>query len=321
MIRAFQRGDEDSILAFHREAFPDHPPRTRAHFDWKFHHNPAGPTEAALAFRGERCVAFYGCSPTRCVLRGEPIVAGLQTDIAVAPDLRRGLTGGRLLIDVCKEYTRLFVAGTKSLEWGFPEPTLVSVGERHLRIRALRDVCWIVRSSNRASAPPEGIEVIQGTVTPVGVDDLWRRCASEHQLYTQRDARYLDWRYARHPDVTYSAFEAYRSGSLCGLAIVRSGGPDPRLLTIMEWLVPRGDTDVEHAMLFQLTDEARNRGLTYLGIWLPLSLPHARHLQEAHGFFAHGSPYLEYYRAWGSDSARRWLAENWFQTTGDIDFF
>lgn len=320
-IRAFQAGDEDRVLALHREAFPDHPVRGRAHLDWKFHRNPAGPPEAMLALQGERCVAFYGCLPIRCMLQGEPVVLGLQTDIAVAPDLRRGLAGSRLLIATCQEYTRRFVAGRKALEWGFPQPELQRVGERFLRIRALRDVSWIVKAAGRDSPRFGEIAVSEGDAIPDGIDEFWHRVGAGYALATIRDECYLAWRYCQHPDVRYTVFEARSAGDLRGVAIVRDGGPDPRLLTLMEWMTAPGDLEAEHALLARLTDAARARGLAYLGIWIPLAFPLARHLQERHGFFAHGSPFLECHRVWRSGLTRHWLAENWFQTTGDFDFF
>src|SRR5690606_3904438 len=320
-IRSFRPGDEDAVLAFHNAAFPEHPPRSRAHFDWKFTRNPAGPAEMALAFDGDRCVAVYAGMPIRCVLRGKPVLAALHTAVAVAPDRRRGLAGSRLVIEVGKEYTRRFIAGRKPIEWGYPEPALQRVVVRHLQVGVLRDVCWLVRRATDIPPARSAIEAAAVTAIPADVDELWARCAATFGAATVRDAAYLHWRYLAHPDVAYTVVEARAGGRLRGLAVLREGGIDPRLFAIMDWLVADDDRDAEAALLAFAAASARARERAYVGAFVPLALPLARRWQEELGFLVHYTPFQECYRAWGPDLGRRWLAEHWYQTGGDIDFF
>ena len=207
-IRAFQSGDEERVLAFHNEAFPGHAPRSRRHFEWKFLRNPEGRAELALALEGERCVAVYAGLSMRCVLRVVPIIAGLHTDVAVAPHLRRGLAGSRLIIAVGQVYTRAFVTGRQPIEWGFPEPGLQRVVVRHMHVGVLRDVCLLVQRAECVPAEPSDIEVTAVTRVASDVDALWHRCAAETCTATVRDARYLTWRYLEHPDVTHIVLQA-----------------------------------------------------------------------------------------------------------------
>jgi len=320
-IRPFRAGDEERVLAFHNHAFGAHAPRTRAHFDWRYLANPAGPPELVLALDGERCVAVYAVLPVRCVLRGEPVLAGLQTDMAVAPELRGGLGGSRLIVQVGEAYQRAFLNGTKPLEWGFPEPELQRVCLVHLKVGVLRDVCFLVLRPEHAPAAPQGIEVEVLERAPEGTDALWARCAPELAVATVRDARYLDWRYADHPDVPHVFLAARKDGALCGLAVLREGGPDPSLFSLMDWLVPADERDAERALLARACAEARARSLPYLAAWIPLGLPLALRWQEEHGFFAKQTPFQECYRSWVPGLGRRWLDQNWYQTLGDIDFF
>jgi len=321
-IRPFRAGDEERVLAFHNLAFAGHAARSRAHFDWKFLRNPAGPPELVLGLEGERCVAVYAVEPVRCILRGEPVLAGLQTDMAVAPELRTGLGGSRLILAVGEAYQRTFLNGTKPIEWGFPEPELQRVCVAHLKVGVLRDVCFLVRKAGRDLPARAGAP----DITPVArfsstADELWQRCAPELGTATVRDARYLNWRYAEHPDVPHVLLEARAGGLLRGLAVLRVGGPDPRLFSLMDWLVPQDDRETEGALLATACAEARARSLPYLAAWVPLAFPLALRWQEEYGFFAKSTPFQECYRAWLPGLGRRWLDEHWFQTMGDIDFF
>jgi hypothetical protein len=320
-IRAFQPGDEERVLAFHNRTFAGHAARSRAHFDWRYPKNPAGPPELVLALDGERCVAVYAVLPVRCVLEGAPVLAGLQTDMAVDPSLRGGLGGSRLIVAVGAAYQRTFLNGSKPLEWGFPEPDLQRVCLAHLKVGVLRDVCFLVLRADRSPAASAEVAVTRVERFTESADELWRRCASELGTATVRDARYLNWRYAEHPDVRYELLEARRAGALAGLAVLREGGPDARLLTLMDWLVPRDERAAERALLAEACAEARERSLPYLGAWVPLAHPLAWRWQEDHGFLAKGTPFQECYRSWGPGLRRRWLDEHWFQTMGDIDFF
>lgn len=328
-IRAFQPGDEERVLALHNRAFAGHAARSRAHFDWKFIANPAGPPELVLGLEGERCVAVYAVVPVRCVLEGKPVLAGLQTDMAVDPELRSGLGGSRLIVGVGEAYQRTFLNGTKALEWGFPEPDLQRVCLAHLKVGVLRDVSLLVRRTDLPFPPSEASADARSdacTVAPTAhfsaeVDELWARCAGELGTATVRDARYLNWRYAAHPDVEHVLLEARAGGALRGLAVLRAGGPDPRLFSLMDWLVPAAEREAERALLAHALAEAQRRALPYLGAWVPLSLPLAWRWQEDLGFLVKGTPYQECYRAWGSGLRRRWLDEHWHQTLGDIDFF
>lgn len=321
-IRAFRAGDEERVLAFHNHAFGAHAPRSRAHFDWRFLCNPGGPPELVLALEGERCVAVYAVLPVRCILRGAPVLAGLQTDMAVAPELRKGLGGSRLILAVGQAYQRTFLNGSKALEWGFPEPELQRVCLVHLKVGVLRDVCFLLRRVEHEFRLPPGSPRVQRVerFTPE-VDELWARCAPELGTATLRDARYLNWRYAEHPDVPHVLLEARAEGVLRGLAVLREGGPDARLCSLMDWLVPAADREAELALLARARAEAQARGLAFLAAWIPLALPLALRWQEELGFFVKSTPFQECYRCWAPDLDRRWLDQNWHQTLGDIDFF
>ena len=321
VVRPYQPGDEHALLALHNRAFDGHAPRSLAHWNWRFRDNPVDRIEIVLASDGAGdALAVYAVMPQRILLDGEPCRAGLQTDLAVDPRLRSGLASGRLIVAVGEEFRRRFHGPEVRLEWGFPEPHLQRVCLRHLGVGVLRDVLFLARECTPLSAP--ALEVRASHELPSGVEELWARCAPELGTATVRDARYLDWRYVRHPDVRHTLLSAHDThGELRGLAVVRTGGPHPAALALMDWLVPLADRDAERALLARAVAEAARRDLEGLAAWFPAPWPLFTRLQREHGFFVQGSPYQECYRARDSSLGRRWLDAHWYQTLGDVDFF
>lgn len=346
-IRPFRRGDEEAVLALHNRAFAGHTPRSRRHWEWKFRENPLGATEVIVAMAphgadaratgdtngngagghnghdgdGATCVAVYAVVPQRCVLRGDPCVGGMQTDLAVDPGLRNGLAGSRLIVGIGNAYSDAFLQGRKQLEWGFPEPHLQRVCMAHLKVGVMRDVVFLVREAGPVPSATDGLVTVPLGRLDAEVDALWERCKGAYGAAVQRDARYLAWRYAAHPDIRYFLLGARdASGTLRGIAVARAGGCDERLLSVMDWIVPEDDQAAERALLGGLAAIARDQRKDYLAAWIPLFLPQALRWQRQHGFFARPTPFQESYRCWVKGVGRRWLDEHWYQTMGDIDF-
>lgn len=318
-VRLFRPGDEERVLAFHNRAFA--PARSMAHFEWRFLQNPAGPPQLALALDAERCVGIYASIPVRCIVRGEPVLACVHTDCGVDPDLRRGLSGTRVILAVEHLHKIACVHGRVLLEWGFPEPALQRVVVRHCGVGVLRDVHMLVLAVDRVPVPPDDVDVAPVAAVPSDVDSLWQRVATSMAMTTVRDASYLDWRYARHPDHAHVMLTARSGGVLRGFAVLRDSGPDPSATTIMELIVPPDDGGAERALLARAGAEARARGREHVAAWVPLQLPAAYRWQRDYGFFVASTPFQECYRSWSRDLHRRWLGANWHRSIGDIDFF
>jgi hypothetical protein len=323
-VRPYRPGDEEALLAFHNRAFAGHAPRSRRHWDWKFRENPVGTTEIVLA-EGEhgRPVAVYAVVSHRAQLDSEACRAGLQTDLAVDSELRTGLGGSRLIVEIGETYQACFLADDVRLEWGFPEPELQRVCLRHLKVGVLRDVVFLGREPGPLPENGTSVEVRACARFGAEVDELWRKCRGELGTCTLRDQRHLNWRYADHPDVTYTLLEARAShgSALRGIAVLRAGGFHAGVVSLLDWLVPRDDHDAEHALVARALEETARERKQFLLAWFPTPWPLFLRFQLEYGFFARSSPFQECYRSRESAYDRRWLDEHWYQTLGDFDSF
>lgn len=324
-VRTWQEGDDEVVLALHRRAFNETAPRSLEHWNWKFHGNYKNAAEMAVAMNEDgECVAVYAGVPHRCVLDGEECRASVHVDMAVDPRLRGGIGGGGLLVSVGQLYFDTYANGVTQIGWGFPEPALQRMCLRYLKVGVLRDIISLVRDPasplrNRA----RGVETHRADRFGADVDELWKTCSAEVNTGTIRDAWYLNWRYADHPDVQHVLLEARdeAGGGLRGVAVLREGGYQDEVVSLMDWLAPLKDVDAEAALLERALEETVRRGKRYLTCWFPATMPQFQRFQLQHDFFVVATPFQVCYRSWVRTYKRRWLDRNWYQTMGDIDFF
>src|SRR5438046_5530495 len=85
-IRSYQQGDEAAILDLFARAF--HLPRSRAHFDWKYLHNPYGNEHISLACDASRLVGHYAGYPVPFWHQGQPLPAHQIGDTMTDPSIR-----------------------------------------------------------------------------------------------------------------------------------------------------------------------------------------------------------------------------------------
>ncbi len=323
-IRPYEPGDEAALLDLHNRAYSQHAPRSRRHWEWKFRGNPSGHLDILVGeSEGGDLAGVWAGVTLRFLLDHEPCAAILQLDVATDPALRSGLAGGARLASLGRQYFAAHFRGATKMAWGFPEPPLHRLGLRLLKFEVLRDVIFLVRDPTPAAPPPSAVEVRDVARFGDDADELWNTCAPELGTAVVRDARYLNWRYADHPDHPHLLLEARdaRTGTLRGLATAREGGWNPALLSMMDWLVPAEDREAERALVHRVVAEAAARDRQYVACWFPAPSPQFARFQLDHSFFAQATPYQACFRPRGKERDRRWYERHWYQTMGDIDFF
>src|SRR5687767_1621349 len=201
-VRLLRDADEAALLELHRSGFAGHPPRTAEHWRWKHRDNPLHRREIVVVEERDRgLAAVYAGVTYRIVLDGVERLAGLHSDVTVAPRYVGTPTATKLIAAAGERYFDLFAGGATALTWGFPEPAPQRIGLRFLRFEVLRDVAFLVREAGAATRTTESAGVTVEAVERFGAtaDELWSACATELGTATVRDGRYLDWRYAEQP--------------------------------------------------------------------------------------------------------------------------
>lgn len=329
-IRAYQPGDETALLACYNQVFPTAdgriPPRTLAHWQWKFRDNPAGRIQITLGAHAVdgSVVSTYAGIPVRIQAEGVSNLASQSADLVVLPKWRRH--GGRpgLFAQTGRLWMDLFLGeerGQSLFTFGWPIPAW-RAGQRYLGYLNIRDWDILFRETGLGFLPRQGpneLEVVEVARFGADVDSLWQRLVPELKLALIRDQRYLNWRYADHPDVRYALFECRErgSGALRGVCVYRvSDWLRPNTGYIVDWLVPAADTDATVALLAQCERRVSADGAHVLATLFNHVDPRFLTFQRL-GFMVLGTPYFLVVATTRLDTV--YYRDNFYLTLGDSD--
>jgi Acetyltransferase (GNAT) domain len=234
-VRAYQDGDEEQILPlFRRSFFVD---RSPARFRWEYLENPHGNRRISEAFAEDgRLVAHYAGYPVRFASNlhgGWRTHPAIQVgDTMTEPSVRhvgRGPTS--LLGRTVRHFYARFCTGQVAFNYGVNTGNIQRFSMSFVGARHLEPLPYHVRNARKPVAVPRpwllrlaGYRVERFTHFDERWDELFRRVRGAYRLLIERDARYLEWRYARCPDAEYACWAVFRRGRLVGWSVFRHRG-------------------------------------------------------------------------------------------------
>jgi len=235
-VRACQPGDEAQILAMFERSFRVR--RSPERWHWEYRDDPFGALCISGAFDATgRLVAHYAGYPVpfhRQTPGGPQRLIALQigdtmTDPAVR-HLGRGPTS--LLGRTVRHFYASFCEGRVAFNLGVNTGNIQRFSLRFVGARRLEPLPFerLPVDPGRRRGRGHWLDRLRGervarvTHFDERWDDLFRRAAPAYGLLVAREARYLEWRYARCPDVEYRVYAAFRRGRLLGWGVFRQRG-------------------------------------------------------------------------------------------------
>lgn len=317
VVRAQEGADVDAILDLHAAAFGQ-ARRSRAYWDWLI--GRQGTVAVAMLPDG-RCVGMYAGVRRRLWLdqREQRVMLGM--DLAIAPDWRRGLAAGRMLVALSRLHGSM--SADCVMVYGYPQPEVLRVLVGRMAFEVLGDVQFLVREPGRNGAAASAGALAVEALTDPGpeIDGFWQACRSRWSCTIVRDRHHWQHRFAEHPTVDYRILAARDGGRLRGLAAVRDGGIHRDALSIVDWLVAEGDDAAAAALLAAADEIAAARGRRAVVAWFRPCVAEFDGFQRRHGFRVVGSTYQVAFRPLRGGLRRVPLHERWHQTMADMDFF
>ncbi|HZF14020.1 MAG TPA: GNAT family N-acetyltransferase [Thermoanaerobaculia bacterium] len=234
VVRGYREGDEEQILALFRASF--HVDRSPVRWRWEYRENPYGAHRISQAFAPDgRLVAHYAGYPVRFyyAMSGPPrhLLALQVGDTMTAPAVRhvgRGPTS--LLGRSVRHFYASYCEGHVAFNYGFNTGNIQRFSMRFVRADRLEDCPYRVREVGPAPLSlPRGLARLGWRVERVQhfdrrFDRLFRRVRDAYRLLVERDARYLEWRYATCPGTEYFLYALTRFGRLVGWSVFRQKG-------------------------------------------------------------------------------------------------
>jgi Acetyltransferase (GNAT) domain len=235
-VREYQPGDEEQILPMFQRSF--YVERSPARWAWEYRDSPYGGLRISEAFTEDgRLAAHYAGYPVRFhrEIGGERrTLQALQIgDTMTEPSLRhvgRGPTS--LLGRTVRHYYSRFCEGQVDFNYGFNTGNIQRFSMSFVGARRLESLPFHVLDLERRplAAPGALLTRLAGwRVERVRhFDERWdaffQRVSGAYRLLIERDARYLEWRYARCPDTEYFVYAVFRRGTLAGWSAFRRKG-------------------------------------------------------------------------------------------------
>ncbi len=232
-VREYREGDEQQILPMFSRSF--YVERSLARWSWEYRENPYGTLRISEAFTsGGKLVAHYAGYPVRFhrEIDGETRkLAALQIgDTMTEPAFRhvgRGPTS--LLGRTVRHYYARFCEGQVAFNFGFNTGNIQRFSMSFVGARRLEDLPFhVLDLEKRPIVPPnpvlswlEGYRVERITHFDERWDDFFRQVSGFYRLLVERDARYLEWRYARCPDPESFIYAVFCWGRLVGWSVFR----------------------------------------------------------------------------------------------------
>jgi len=328
-IRPYQEGDEGQIVDLFNRVFGKN--RSLAHWHWQFRDNPEGKQIVVAVTGAGKVVGHYAAIPVRVTVDGRPFIFSQIVDSMVDRDSRRGLKRPGISTSLLTRLTQDHGAHDRAaVMYGFPTPETQRITQRlngfayHRALKLVRVVDGDLRRTpwqqmgdlwDRAR-----FGVLRVNRVDASVDRLWERCCGELRVATVRDARYLNWRYADCPDVTYRILVAkgLMTSSVQGLAVLRLGCMDQPIACLVDWLIPTEAEAAADRLLVRSLQEAKSAGMKELQAWLPASSPWHLHLLDC-GFRAVEDQGIGI-RSFTPAIPVEFLQKHWYYTMGDSDF-
>ncbi|HYO15503.1 MAG TPA: GNAT family N-acetyltransferase [Thermoanaerobaculia bacterium] len=230
-VREYRAGDEEQILPLFRKSF--YVDRSLERWGWEYRENPHGALKISEAFSEDgRLVAHYAGYPVRFhsetggAVRTFP---ALQIgDTMTEPSVRqvgRGPTS--LLGRTVRHYYARFCEGQVAFNYGFNTGNIQRFSMSFVGARRLEDLPFHVLDLEKTPLRPPnpflsrlaGYRVERIACFDGRWDEFFHRVSGAYRLLVERDARYLEWRYARVPDSEYFLYAVFRRGRLVGWSV------------------------------------------------------------------------------------------------------
>ncbi len=270
-LRPFRPGDESGILDLWEVAFNARMPLER--FTWKYLDNPYDRAMMLCVDDNGEVVTFYGGIPFRFQYR-DKVVQGVQLmDIMSHPDHRQN----KVFAATAKQFIAHFCTPDRlAFMYGFPGAHHFAIGERILGYQKTVETAYLtahipdMASGRSPDASGTGVtmhSILEHDLDKAAWQKFWPQVSHAYPFSLVRDARFLQWRFFRHPEKTYSVYRFTKNNTdqIIGYAVL-SFAPEKAVLVDF---MAKDSFDLFQQMLLCLKDMLLEKQVHTLVTWLP----------------------------------------------------
>lgn len=279
VVRRFQVGDEAPLNALFNRVF-DHE-RSLAEWYWKFEGNRAASgiktCAISVAESGGTIVGQFASQTFRFKIFNQETILAHGVDTVVDPAHR---LGARVILDLTRDHAGVFRDLGILFGYGVPNTDHGKVGSVLLNYRDICSLSTLWRRLNwrhtlrhrYPTLPAPAIGAVSRTWAAIehfrlrhadgvlvrqverfdsAVDNLWQRARDRYSILAVRDSRYLNWRYADHPQKQYVIFQAEAQDRLVGFIVLRLAESAPDKVGMIMDLFTEADPTTQAVLVRQ----------------------------------------------------------------------
>ncbi len=293
---------------------------------------------------GDRVAGSLGYMPADFWIEGKRVAVRFTHDLLVDPDYRgQGLAklvvdnaraqgdffpGGMWMTDPCYKihlacgfadaaplttYTlALDVAPFVAQKNLPPGKRLVArIGLAATRIRSLGRAHRTLARAGGAVRSIEGFDPAH--------DAAWARLGASYGITLARDAAYLNWRYARHPNLSYRLAVASKNGDVTGFIVWRPSAVGEKRAVVTDFLVAKGDVATLEWLLSHVIVQASATACRSLSVLTTQAW--ATRVVRSLGFYPRAARNTWVVAGWEGRIPEAWLTDHepWHVVLGDSD--
>ena len=209
-LRPYRPGDESGILNLWKVAFNDHMSLER--FTWKYLDNPYEQTMMLCVDDNGEVVTFYGGIPYRFQYRDRQVKGVQLMDIMSHPDHRENKVFAKTAFQFISHFC---TPNRLAFMYGFPGAHHFAIGQRLLNYRKTASAAYLTanipEAVSRLSPDVSAGDMTMRSISEHDLDKfdpgkLWSGLSHAYPFSLIRDARFLQWRFFRHPEKTYRVY-------------------------------------------------------------------------------------------------------------------
>lgn len=325
-IGPYREGDEIGILALWKKVFGKE--RDMAMWKWLFSENPAGlHIMLARTKATGRIVSQFAGMQLRVRVNGETHRFAQMVDSMSDPDCRQSLSRSGIFTDTVLKYVETWgKPGEESFGFGLPNRLAYRIGKRTQGYTDVFPLEWRVKNvadlEVTKPADDDELRIITPDLDDPRLEALWKSFRDTYPIITVRDRLFLDWRYRRHPEKTYTCHAVERGERIVGFAATAPNFIEQPIFAVGDWMHDPADEAAGRALLRACEEAARTSGMErILGSFLPAGSP-ADRIWEAAGYPSETSQWKWVGRIY-DPGALTWdmLRTGYYLTLGDSDLF
>ena len=293
---------------------------------------------------GDRVAGSLGYLPADFLINGQRVAVRFTHDLLVDPDYRgQGLA--KLVVDNARAQGDFFPGGMWMtdpcykihLACGFDDaPALTTftlaldpssfVAQKNLPALK-RLVANAALSSTRLRTLARANRAVARAGDTIGEierfdaahDATWERLGASYSITLARDAAYLNWRYASHPNLKYRFALASHHGAPSGYMVWRPSNHGEKRAVVSDFLVAKGDTSTFERLLAHVIVEASAAKCSALSILT--SQAWAERALRTFGFYPRGARNTWVIAGWRGHVPETALSDPdaWHVVLGDSD--